>query len=104
VHDTSAALANITAPADAQHVADWIDETGTGITWGRCVRGTRGATAGIEIVVAGWQSADGPRSGDDFPLLTILTAFFAPTGAASKAIPAAPGPGDLLTLTSKPVR
>ena len=67
MHDTPAALANIAAPADAQHVADWIDETGTGITWGRYVRGTRRATAGIEIVVAGWQSADGPRPGDDFP-------------------------------------
>jgi hypothetical protein len=61
VHDTPAALANIAAPADALHVADWIDETGTGITWGRCVRGTRRATVGIEIVVAGSQSADGPR-------------------------------------------
>jgi hypothetical protein len=76
VHDTSAALANITAPADAQHVADWIDETGTGITWGRCVRGTRGATAGIEIVVAGWQSADGPRSGDDFPTVDDIDRIF----------------------------
>ncbi len=45
MHDTPAALANIAAPADAQHAADWIAETGTGITWACTSRGTRGATA-----------------------------------------------------------
>ena len=49
MHDTPAALANIAAPADAQHVADWIGETGTGITWGRYVRGTRRATAASKL-------------------------------------------------------
>ncbi len=32
---TPAALAHIAAPADVQHIADWIDETGDGQIWGR---------------------------------------------------------------------
>ena len=102
MHDTPAALANIAAPADAQHVADWIDETGTGITWEPVRARHPPGHRGIEIVVAGWQSAEGPRPGDDVPTVDdIHRIFLRPTGAAAKTIPAAPGPGDLLTLTSK---
>jgi hypothetical protein len=54
-----AALHHIAAPSDAQHVEPWVDETGDGQTWGRYVRGTRAAAAGVHVVVAGWQSADG---------------------------------------------
>ena len=49
---------NIPTPPGAAHLADWVDENGDG-TWGRYVRGTRRATAGVSIVLAGWQSADG---------------------------------------------
>jgi hypothetical protein len=59
MHNTPAALAHIAAPADAQHVEPWVDETGYGTNWGRYLRGTRWAVAGVELVVAGWQSADG---------------------------------------------
>ena len=52
-------LANIAAPADAQHVEPWVDETSDGSTWGRHIRGTRRATAGGEVVLCGWQDADG---------------------------------------------
>jgi hypothetical protein len=31
---------------------------------------------GIEIVVAGWQSADGPRPGDDFPTIDDIHRIF----------------------------
>jgi len=59
MHSTPAELTHIAAPADAQHVEPWVDENGDGTTWGRYVRGTRRSTTGLEIVVAGWQSADG---------------------------------------------
>lgn len=53
-----AELAKIATPADAEHIGPWVDETGTG-TWGRYVRGARRAIAGVDVVIAGWQSADG---------------------------------------------
>jgi hypothetical protein len=56
---TPAALAYIAAPADARHVEPWVDELGDGKSWGRYVRGTRRITAGVEIVVVGWQDAEG---------------------------------------------
>lgn len=52
-------LAHIAAPSDAQHLAEWVDELGDGKSWGRYVRGTRRDTAGVQVVVVGWQDADG---------------------------------------------
>jgi hypothetical protein len=48
-------LANIPAPADAQHVAEWVDENGDGMRWGRYVRGSRRDTAGVALTLCGWQ-------------------------------------------------
>jgi hypothetical protein len=59
MHNTPAALAHIPAPADAQHVDEWVDVAGTGTTWGRYVRGTRRTVAGAQVVVVGWQDANG---------------------------------------------
>lgn len=59
MHNAPTTLARIAAPADAKHVEPWVDELGDGKTWGRYVRGTRRATAGVELVVCGWQDADG---------------------------------------------
>ena len=56
---TPAALAHVAPPADADHVEPWIDETGSGTTWARYVRGTRLATAGVEVVVVGWAGCRG---------------------------------------------
>jgi hypothetical protein len=58
VHHTPAALAHIAAPADADHVAEWVDIARNG-EWGRYVSGTRRAVAGVEVVVVGWQDANG---------------------------------------------
>lgn len=62
MHNAPTTLARIAAPADAKHVEPWVDELGDGKTWGRYVRGTRRATAGVELVVCGWQDADGGRA------------------------------------------
>jgi hypothetical protein len=51
------AVAQIAAPADAAHVAEWVDELGNGETWGRHIRGTRRATAGVEVTLCSWQDA-----------------------------------------------
>jgi hypothetical protein len=59
MHNTPAALARIAPPADAQHVDEWVDVAGIGTTWGRYVAGSRRAAGGVEIVVVGWQDADG---------------------------------------------
>ena len=59
MQNTPAALTKVVAPADAQHVEPWVDELGGGNSWGRYLRGTRRATAGVEVVIAGWQDADG---------------------------------------------
>ena len=53
-----ATLANIAAPADAQHVEDWVDWNDTG-DFERYIRGTRRAVTGVEIRIAGFQQADG---------------------------------------------
>jgi hypothetical protein len=50
-------LANIPAPAYAQHVAEWVNEDGDGMHWGRYVRGARLATGGAEVALVGWQDA-----------------------------------------------
>ena len=43
---------------------------------------------GIEIVVAGWQSADGPRPGDDFPTVdNIHRIFLRPPARPRKLFP-----------------
>jgi hypothetical protein len=52
-------LANIPAPADAQHVAEWVDENGDGMHWGRYVRGSRRDTAGAALTLCGWQDESG---------------------------------------------
>ncbi len=52
-------LASIPAPADAQHLAEWVDENGDGIDWGRYVRGSRRATAGVAVTLCGWQDVSG---------------------------------------------
>jgi hypothetical protein len=52
-----AALAHVAAPAEAQHVAQWVDQDGDGTSWGRHVRGTRRTTADAQVVLAGWQDA-----------------------------------------------
>ncbi len=57
--DAFANLGCITAPTDAQQVAPWVDETSDGQGWGRFVRGTRRAVAGVSVTIVGWQSADG---------------------------------------------
>ena len=92
-----AALAHIVAPADAQHVEDWIDETGTGV-WARFIRGTRRYTGGVHVDVCGWQAADGT--------VDRHVAVFAPDadldaataragrGAARRRRPARPARGD----------
>jgi hypothetical protein len=59
MHETPAALAFVAPPADAQHVEEWVDVAGTGTTWGRYIQGTRRAVAGVQVVVVGWQDADG---------------------------------------------
>lgn len=51
-------LETIPAPADAQHVEDWIDWNDTG-EYERHISGTRRAVAGVEIRIAGFQHADG---------------------------------------------
>jgi hypothetical protein len=53
-----AALAHIAAPADADHVEDWVDWNDTG-EYERYMRGTRRTVAGVEIRIVGWQQADG---------------------------------------------
>jgi hypothetical protein len=54
-----AALAFVAPPADAEHIEDWIDETGDGKTWGRFIRGTRRAAGRVHVDLCGWQAADG---------------------------------------------
>ena len=59
IEAASAYVGPSAAPADAQHVDEWVDETGDGTAWGRYMGGTRRAVAGVEVVIAGWQDADG---------------------------------------------
>jgi hypothetical protein len=56
---TPESLAEIPNPADAQHLAEWVDEQGDGKHWGRYVRGTRRTTAGVTVTLCGWQDATG---------------------------------------------
>jgi hypothetical protein len=49
-------LANI---PDARKLAEWVDENGDGTRWGRYVRGTRPAAAGVAVTLCGWQDASG---------------------------------------------
>jgi hypothetical protein len=52
-------LAYVPAPADAQHLADWVDEHDDDAHWGRYMRGTRRAAAGVSVTIRGWQDASG---------------------------------------------
>jgi hypothetical protein len=58
MHYTPAALANVPAPADADHVEDWVDWNDTG-EFERYMRGTRRAVAEVEIRIAGFQQIVG---------------------------------------------
>ncbi|MFL6085522.1 MAG: hypothetical protein ACJ74F_20470 [Mycobacterium sp.] len=62
-HTTPAALAHIAAPADADHVEDWIDWNDTG-EFERYMRGTRRHIAGVDLLVTGWQDATGAVARD----------------------------------------
>lgn len=61
MHHTPAALAHIAAPADADHVEDWVDESDLGMPV-RWFRGTARTVAGVRVVINGWQEWDGPTA------------------------------------------
>jgi len=63
-----AALQNVERPACANHVGEWIDETGTGV-WGRIFRGTKQAptVGGVSVSRPGYSSS-GSRSSGTSPI------------------------------------